>query len=213
MVRAYNTACYYHTNSTSVFTWSGGCEQSYCHGYGTIQWYDNGTPTAKYTGNIQYGKNEGYGTMYYANGRIRYTGNWKNDMENGYGTAYSPYGDTLFHGYFRDDQISNYYFLDLTAKKLTEFIVAKLFDGGINIKYQLVKAVYDNNDALEEIRVRMTFNGDIITTNYYDGTLVINLKKPYVDFVNYNDNFQAYATLKLTATIIDEINKMTRENK
>jgi len=204
-VKAYNVGCYYHTNATSVFTWDGGCQDSYCNGYGTIQWYNQGQPATKYTGDILNGKNEGYGVMYYANGYKEYEGNWKNDMENGFGTVFSKYGDTLFQGYFTDDQIQDYAVLDFASKKITEYVVAKLFDGGTNVKYQLVKAVHDRSGILEEIRVRMTFNGDIITTNYYDGTMVIKLKPLYVDFVNYNENFENYALLKISTTVLKGI--------
>lgn len=211
-VRADNVDSYYHTTAGSLFTWNGLVRNGYCDGYGVIQWYDNGRPTEKYIGYIQAGKNEGYGTTYFADGYKSYEGNWKNDMKNGYGISYNSDGSIRFKGIFTNDFIANQYVLEAIAEKLTGLVVDQVFDGGTSIKYGLTRAVYSGTGTLEEVRIKMRFNGNINTDNYYQGTLLIDLANGKIDFVDYNDNFEFYIKLKLTTAITNQIIKTLDSN-
>ena len=209
-VSAFNGSGMYHTSAGSVFTWSGSTRNYYCNGYGTIQWYHDGSPSDKYTGYVQDGKNEGYGVFYYANGHKSYDGYWKNDMRNGYGTSFHEDGTIEYQGYFTNDAWSKKADLDEEAEKLTNSVILKVFDGGTDVRYGVVKGVYARDGDLEEIRVKMTFHGNINTKNYYRGTLVINYKTNYVDFIDYNDNFSDYLLIKGIGVFINYINSQSR---
>ena len=78
-----------------------------------------------------------------------------------------------------------------------DFIIDSLFDGGINRSCTLVKAIFSENDAVKELRYQLSFDGNIVSSNHYECTLVIKDSAPYVAFVNYNDNAGAYLTLKM----------------
>lgn len=205
-VKSYGTGLYYRTNSNSVFTWSGGSRNGYCHGYGTIQWYVNGEKSSKYIGNVSFGKNEGYGTFYTANGNISYEGYWKNDMRHGHGTQYYSDGSIQFQGNFIEDNLENIDELNTAASIIGKYIMDEIFDGGIHLKTQLIR--YSDN----EIHIYIEFNGNIIQTNEYYMTLVIKDTAPYVDFINYNDNAESYIALKFTITVADELYKMFNSN-
>jgi hypothetical protein len=67
-----------------AITWSGGCKDGFAEGDGTLQWFENGKPTAHYEGGYQAGKMEGRGVYSWANGD-RYEGEFKDDEFNGRG--------------------------------------------------------------------------------------------------------------------------------
>lgn len=210
-VKAYNSSGFYHTNPGAVFTWSGSVYNSYCHGNGTIQWYDAlGNSAGRYTGGVKYGKNSGFGTQYYADGSKYYAGYWENDMFNGYGTLYNGYGGIMYQGYFRDNQMANYSDLQTAAREITMETIKSVFDGGQNVRYSVEKAVFGVDNKLTELRIRMTFNGDIISSNEYDCTLVINglYSTPY--FTDCNSNAKNYIGLKLTIGLINAIDKVVK---
>jgi hypothetical protein len=185
--KAYSTGYYYHTDP-GTFTWSGGSRDGYCDGFGTIQWYDNaGNPTGKYVGYVSYGKNEGYGTQYYTSGDIYYQGNWEND------------------------EIKDFAAFKNLGYDVGQFVMDKIFDGGINLRTSVVELI-NTGDANNELKIRVTFNGDIINTNYYAMTVVVNRQAPYVHFENVNDMAGVYILYR-AAELAKEINDYINENK
>ncbi len=204
-VKSMYSNCYYRTNGP--FTWSGDCYRGYCHGYGTIQWYDkDGYKGGKYVGNIKEGRNEGYGIQYYANGYKSYEGYWKNDMHHGNGTEYLSDGSVAFSGRFVNGEIENYRFLNSMAHELGDYVMENIFDGGTNLRTRLIKFTD------HEIQVAIYFNGNIILENEYYMILVLKDTAPFVDFKNYNDNAGTYLSLRLTAEIINELYKMAESD-
>lgn len=179
-VKDYYTGNLYHTNST--FTWSGGSRAGYCDGYGKIQFYDSeGNATGWYVGNVQYGKNVGYGTQYLSNGEIFYRGQWVND------------------------EIKDFDVVDNFGKLAGKLLMDKVFDGGINLNTTVIKFI-NTGGSDDQLKIRVTFNGDIITTNFYAFTMIIDNNAPFVHFENANDNAQFYLSMKVTAAVINAIN-------
>lgn len=206
-VKATNCGAYYHTGIDAVFTWTGGANNGYCNGYGTIQWYDvDGNKEGKYVGNVRNGINEGYGTQYYTNGNISYAGNWRNDMENGQGTKYNYDGSVAYSGKFVNGDLEGIASMNYAASVVGRFVMDKIFDGGINLRTGIVKI------ANNEVQIRITFNGNIMQSNYYAMTLIIKDTAPFVDFINYNDNTDFYLKLKLTATVMQGIHDIFESN-
>ncbi len=213
-VRAYNVNAYYQTDPNAVYTWDGGISNNYCDGYGTIQFYENNIPGGKYRGWVKNGKNEGYGTQYYANGQVYYAGNWKDDQKSGFGTLYYEDGSEKFKGIFVNDQLSHFSDLERAAEQTAVLVVEKIFDGGINIRYGVSKAVFDRTGKLEEMRIRITFNGDFFRSNFYEGTMVIKRKVNLesidydVEFVDYNKTFHRYYNFKKWLEVADRLDKI-----
>ena len=180
-VKAYSSGYYYHTDPGSVFTWSGTSRDGYCDGYGVIQWYDSlGNPISKYVGYLSYGKNQGYGTQYYSNGDIYYQGNWEND------------------------EIKDFASFTALGNVVGNFLMNKVFEGGINLHTDIIELINSTNGD-NELKVRVTFNGDVVKTNFYAFTLVINGEAPYIHFENINDMAGIYMLYRL-GVIINETN-------
>lgn len=206
-VKAYNSSLYYHADPGAVFTWSGGGQSGYCHGYGTIQRYISGVAGPRYEGYVSNGKKHGSGTMYYANGRKCYDGNWSYGLMHGYGTFYNENGSINYKGYFVNDKPKHEEETDETGKKLATSLITDVFDGGINGRYTVVKVIYDTDDELQEFHVRVTFSGDIITDNFYDCTMVIKNRFPYLDFINCNETALGYLRLKYGVMVAEKVYK------
>ena len=58
--------------------WSGGCQNGYAQGKGTLEWFENGKPGDRYVGEYQEGKRNGHGVVTMSNG-TRIEGDWRND--------------------------------------------------------------------------------------------------------------------------------------
>lgn len=102
MRKAKNCNALYNTGGP--FTWNGAIKNGYCHGYGTIQWYEkNGTKSGKMIGTIKRGKNEGFCTFYAANGKKVFEGMFENDMRNGKGKVFYSDGTTQEGTWYNDE--------------------------------------------------------------------------------------------------------------
>jgi hypothetical protein len=159
--------------SVGSIQWYGSCNNGYCDGYGTVQYYDqDGTSMGSFVGNVSGGRLNGYGTRYAANGAIFYRGNLTNNE-------------------FTDEAP----FL-LTTGIVGDFMIDSLLSGGINRTCDIVKAVFSTDGSLQELRYRVTCNGQFMTENFYDCTLVITPNSaPFVDMVDVNDNAKVFITL------------------
>ena len=185
--KTYSTGYDYYSLVSGEFTWSGNSVNNYVDGFGTIQWYDaSNNPSFRYVGNVQRGRNQGYGTLYYANGDIYYRGDWEN-------------------GGIKDFQSFKSF-----ANVLGSLIEDKVFDGGTNLQTTITELVSTGDDN-NEMKIRIEFNGNIVTTNYYAFTLVINKEAPYVHFEDINDAAGWYMLYK-SAEIIKLVNDAINNN-
>lgn len=198
LTKALNGSFYYYVNPGVDFTWSGSSTLNYCHGYGTLKFYKNDKYIGKYTGNVSYGKNEGYGELYYPDGSTFYKGYWKNDQKNGYGRMYDENGYLTHQGNFENDKFVYATYWEGVAKELANCTINKVFDGGTNGRYTLLRSVTDSENNLTEIHVRITFNGNLVETNSYSCTLVISTSDPYIEFINCNQIAKDYIDLMVT---------------
>ena len=66
--------------------WTGPCSDGRAHGQGTVQWFTDGKPGARYDGEYRDGKANGQGVFVWASGN-RYEGEFRDDMANGSGTV------------------------------------------------------------------------------------------------------------------------------
>lgn len=189
-VKATNCNCYLYTIPANIgsLTWVGNCNYGYCVGYGTARYYDKqGNYFGEYIGNVVSGKKDGYGTYYGTDGSLWMQGNFV----KGQFVSSLPYS--------------------LLQNLIGDYIIDSLFDGGINRSCSLVKAVFTPNGDVKELRYAMTFDGDIISSNHYVCTLVIKDTAPYIDFVNYNDNAEAYLTIKVAQLGYQFVNWLSQE--
>lgn len=204
-VREYYTGCYFHTTANSIFTWSGDCIGGYCNGYGTIQWYkSSGEKIDKFVGTLVNGKAEGFAIQYYPNGNKYYEGLWRNDMRNGYGTSYNSDGTIQFQGYFEGDEFKDYTKFNQLGYEIASEVVRDIFKGGINLETKVVKMVYDKDGTFHEIRIKMYFNGNIVTSNIYRCTLILKDTGIPLDFVDYNDSVDSFLKLVVGVTLYTE---------
>jgi len=165
----------------------------YCNGYGTIRWNSG----QKYIGNVVNGKNEGFGTSYHSNGQKSYVGYWVNDMRNGKGKEYDEDGYLIFKGVYVNDEFKNFDLINAAAQEVSVYILKEVFDGGINLKSGCVGLIADENNKDFEMHIKMKFNGNINSNNYYECTAVINTKTGYFDFVDYNSTVDNYLSAKV----------------
>lgn len=66
-------------------SWSGACVDGLASGSGTRQWRSGGKLGSRYTGTMLDGKEDGTGTLTYANGD-HYDGEWHDGKPNGQGS-------------------------------------------------------------------------------------------------------------------------------
>jgi hypothetical protein len=152
--------------------WFGSCDNGFCDGYGTVFYYDqNGDYAGKFIGSVSQGLLNGFGTRYYPDGTIVYQGKFRN---NNY-VDVEPY--TYLNGIIGD------------------FIIDSLLSGGIHRHCEVVSSVFSENDVLQEIRYRVSCDGQWETSNHYTCTLVFSNREPYVHIVDANDNAQVFITL------------------
>ena len=174
-VRATNCNCSIttYTNSSSV-EWTGPCNNGWVDGYGTVRYYDpNGNYTGAYVGNVSQGYLTGFATKYYSDGGI------------------------FYQGQFRANFLINLAPFYLLTDQVRDFVVDSLLSGGINRHCEITKGLFSTDGDPQEVRFRVTCNGQLVPDNFYDCTLVIYNKPPYIDMVNVNNNAQPWITLNL----------------
>ena len=70
--------------SNHTAKWSGGCQDGYVEGMGTLEWYKDDKLTGTYVGSFSQGNMQGKGVYTWANG-TKYDGEWKDDKRHGKG--------------------------------------------------------------------------------------------------------------------------------
>lgn len=187
------------------FTWSGNCVNGYADGYGKLQLIKDGYNTTYYIGYMRSGKLCGNGTYYYANGSKMLEGTFRNNCLNGLGNSYDQNGNLKIEGYFENDKLFNISDINSDFGPLANEIVDNVFDGGTNIKSKLVGLRrYDNSTSRVTknnciIEIQISFNGNIIQSNYYEITLRIQgtVDGTSYNFIDANEMALGYGLSKL----------------
>lgn len=193
MRKAKNCNALFNTNNS--FTWNGAIKNGYCHGYGTIKWYDNkGVYQGKMVGTIKRGKSEGFCTFYGTNGKKIFEGMFENDMKNGKGKVFYNDGTTQEGLWYNDEYIGeegDYAVVDTIAAESSEYYSNVLTDEDIkNLQEHLEVFCYNNYEdcfsgrtyieySLKVTKAEINSDGKFIVegthaykgsygTNYYD---------------------------------------------
>lgn len=101
-----------------------------------------------------------------------------------------------------DQQNAGYY--------ISTLIVEKIFDGGTHLRSDVW--MYDYNDGTHETRIHFSFNGNIVSTNFYETTLVLSNNSPYVHFENSNDIAGIYLGFKAVQVVGELLDTLNHEN-
>lgn len=80
-----------HPQPKETVTWSGACVDGLASGEGSMQWFEEGRPTARYEGALEAGWANGKGSLNLPNG-AKYVGDWQNSREHGQGRMEWPDG-------------------------------------------------------------------------------------------------------------------------
>ncbi len=187
------------------FTWSGSCVNGYADGYGKLQLIKDGYNTTFYKGYMKAGRLNGLGTYYYANGNKMQEGTFSNNLLNGNGRSYDSDGNLKMEGYFENDKLYNITSANKSAIDLANEIVDKIFDGGTNVKCKVVGfRRYDNSttnvtDDNCIIEIQISFNGNIVQSNYYELTLRLqgDSSGTSYSFTDVNDMAFGYGLSKI----------------
>jgi hypothetical protein len=175
-IRASNNNCLLlmPQNGYGSFTWSGNCDNGYCDGYGTANYYDfNGNYAGRFVGKCSQGLREGFGTRYYADGIIRYQGNYSNDRW--------------------DDEPK----FTIGENLLRDLIIDSLLMGGINRHSEITQSIFSSGGDLKKICFYISCNGQYFSSNFYELTVVVSPDDSVpVHFENVNDNAKGMITLK-----------------
>lgn len=217
MVKAKNCDAKFNTNAP--FTWSGPIVNGYCHGRGTIQWFDiKGNKSSKMVGAVKNGKAEGYCTFYTAAGVKIFEGYYVNDMRNGKGIVYYSDGTYEEGEWIDDTRIDNVIAVDDEntvndtldeefKQTLKEFIeafcckyYANCFTGRKYIEYSLVvdnvEKIGDGAYKIEGTHSYKGSYGALYTNMLFNATWYVNQKKlmfnkrSKADFFNPTDYWE-----------------------
>lgn len=91
------------------------------------------------------------------------------------------------------------------ARIAGSYVIDEIFDGGINGKYELINYCFDDN--CDWVKFRLTFNGNIVTTNYYSLDVKVGPDGgnglPVIWFDNMNDKAYSWWIFKNIVTGIE----------
>jgi hypothetical protein len=76
------------------------------------------------------------------------------------------------------------------AREVGNWVISEIFEGGINGKYELIDYRYSGSNSW--VKFRLTFNGNIITSNYYSLNVLYGQSKDGLP-VFYCDQFNETA--------------------
>lgn len=208
MIKAKNCNALYNTNPNTPFTWNGAIKNGYCHGYGTIKWFNKkGIYEGKMIGTIKRGKNEGFCTLYDEKGRKLFEGTFKDDMKNGAGKAYRKDG-TFVDGTWSNDELvaidgEEVVEVDTTGVASSEDYGTTLNDEDIkNLQDHLEVFCYNNYEdcfsgreyieySLKVTQAELTENGEfkVEGTHSYKGSYgTVYYDMPFNALLNFDAN-------------------------
>lgn len=193
-LRASNCNCTIGTfSNASAIEWFGSCNNGYCDGNGTVNYYDpNGTYSGRYVGSVTQGRLNGWGTKYYADGSV------------------------VYQGWVRDNVFVNEQPYEQLDNIVGNFVIDSLLSGGINRSCYIVKSIFSRDGEPQEIRWKVDCDGQVVQTNHYTCTLVLMNQDPYVRIVNANDNAQFFIALNLlryTQQLADWFQRQEQQNR
>lgn len=164
-------------------------------GSGTL--YENGL---NFTGFFSNGKKNGDGTLYFANGNRKFEGVFENDISDGFGELYNESGDCIRRGFFYNLRLKEEDGVQQLALDVGRKVVEEMFDGGTNIDISLYSAKYNKDQSEIEIVFDITFNGNIITDNYYSCRIAARNYYPEIEFLYKNSSAENYLGAKTIFT-------------
>jgi len=96
-----------HPNPNETIKWSGTCpNMSRAEGQGTVQWFIDGKPTERFTGEMRDGKYNGSGKVWVGDDLI-FEGEFKDSLPHGQGMYFGEddiYRGTWTNGCFQDGE-------------------------------------------------------------------------------------------------------------
>lgn len=176
--------------------YEGDWEEGQYSGNGTL--YNEGKII--YTGGFLEGEKSGPGTLYLSP-TIYMTGEFSHNYLNGFGELYAD-NYCIRRGYFEDGKFKGESEFESLANKLGREVVREVFNGGTSINTDLYSVIYNRDQSEIEIVVDLSFNGDIITSNYYECRIAFRNYYPETEFLYKNETAESYLGAK---TIINGI--------
>jgi len=167
----------------------------------------------QYEGSFSDGLKNGNGILY-EYGSLKYEGEFQQDKFNGFGIFYYSNGDIYRKGYFVDDQYREESKVNELSDDISRKIVQEVFNGGTRINSKLYSANYNQDKTKIEFIIDLSFNGDIIESNYYDCRVAVRNYYPEVEFIRENstvDDFRSFQKVlgiaAIGAILSDELDK------
>ncbi len=121
------------------FKWDGKTVDGYAQGNGVLEVFQNKKPTYTYTGNLQQGKMNGFGTLTWSNGN-KYSGDWLDGKIHGKGTLTWANGNK-YEGEWANNTMhgKGTFTLFNGTKYIGDFVYGKMHGNGI---------MYDKNGKI-----------------------------------------------------------------
>lgn len=180
--------------SNDVLVYDGEFLDGKYNGQGTL--YENNILI--YDGSFFSGKKSGEGTLFFWNGNICYEGEFENDKPNGYGTMYfnSESKEIYRKGEFENGIFKLESKVNEISDDLAREVVRDVFNGGISINSSLYSASYNRDKSKVEFIINLSFNGDIIESNFYDCKIAVRNYYPELEFLQKNETVENYRTFQ-----------------
>lgn len=195
----------------SSFTWSGDVVNNYADGYGKLQLInDDGSNGTYYVGYMKNGELSGEGVYYYATGERWYQGTFEHNQLNGWGYKFYNDGSVQYEGNFLNDELYIDDDLQNSLYNLADAIVTKVFHGGDNIKAKITRQRrIDSNRPFSRnnmtIRVGVSFNGNIVSSNYYEFCIELKSNEDGYEVISMNNQAKTYLENFVTAKMSIEV--------
>jgi hypothetical protein len=180
--------------SNDVLVYDGEFLDGKYNGQGTL--YENNILI--YDGSFFSGKKSGEGTLFFWNGNICYEGEFENDKPNGYGTMYfnSESKEIYRKGEFENGIFKLESKVNEISDDLAREVVRDVFNGGIRINSSLYSVSYNRDKSKVEFILNLSFNGDIIESNFYDCKIAVRNFYPELEFLQKNETVENYRTFQ-----------------
>lgn len=183
-----------------AFTWTGNVVNNYADGYGTLRLInEDNTYGYSYVGYMKNGELNGTGIYYNEKGNKVYEGELSHNQFNGLGYKYYTDGRIQFEGQFVNDNFHIGNSLQQAVNDLALEWVNKYFHGGTNIYAKVTRQCRRNNSLPYSeqnllMRIKVGFNGDINTNNYYEfvAELSYSPNGTDIEIVDINDMARGY---------------------
>lgn len=105
------------------------------------------------------------------------------------------------------------YYQQNSAYQFSSLLVEKVFNGGTNLRSDVY--YYDYANGIKEVKIHMTFNGNYVSSNFYETTIVFSNEAPFVRLENTNGLAAIYLTyvgLQEAKELFNELNNDQNES-